>query len=59
MDQDFLGAVIVYKQALPFDSLEKIQHVIREIARVVVSDKATVAIPADDAIELGVEIFKF
>ena len=59
MDQDLLGAVIVYKQAKPFDSLEKIQHVVREIARVAVSDKATVAIPADDAIELGVEIFKF
>ena len=54
-----LKNVIVYKQALPFDSLEKIQHVIRKIARVVVSDKATVAIPADDAIELCVEIFKF
>lgn len=53
-----LKNVIVYKQALPFDSLEKIQHVIHEIARVAVSDKSTVAIPADDAIELGVEIFK-
>lgn len=59
MDQDLLGAVIVYKQAKPFDSLEKIQHVIHEIARVAVSDKATVAIPADDAIELGGKIFKF
>ena len=59
MDQDHLGAGIVYKQALPFDSLEKIQHVIREIARVAVSDKPTVAIPADDAIELGGNIFKF
>lgn len=58
MDQDLLGAVIVYKQALPFDSLEKIQHVIHEIACVAVSDKPTVAIPADDAIELGVKIFK-
>ena len=57
--QDLLGTVVVYKQALPFDSLEKIQHVVHEIARVAVSDKATVAIPADDAIELGVEIFKF
>lgn len=57
--QDILGAVIVYKQALPFDSLEKIQHVVHEIARVAVSDKPTVAIPADDAVELGVEIFKF
>ena len=59
MDQDLLGAVIIYKQALPFDSLEKIQHVVHEIVRGAVSDKPTVAIPADDAIELGVEIFKF
>ena len=59
MDQDLLGAVIIYKQALPFDSLEKIQHVVHEIVRIAVSDKPTVAIPADDAIELGVEIFKF
>ena len=58
MVQDLLGAVIVYKQALPFDSLEKIQHVVHEIARVAVSDKATVAIPAYDAIELGGKIFK-
>ncbi|SHL50687.1 hypothetical protein [Fibrobacter sp. UWH4] len=57
--QDILGSVIVYKQALPFDSLEKIQHVIREIARISVSDKATVAIPADDAIELDGKILKF
>jgi hypothetical protein len=59
MDQDLLGAVIVYKQAKPFDSLKKIQHVVHEIVRVAVSDKPTVAIPADDAVELGVEIFKF
>lgn len=59
MDQDLLGAVIVYKQAKPFDSLEKILHVVHEIVRVAVSDKATVAIPADDAIELGGEIIKF
>lgn len=59
MDQDLLGAVIVYKQAKPFDSLEKIQHVVREITRIAVSDKATVAIPADDAVKLGGEIFKF
>ena len=45
MDQDLLGAVIVYKQAKPFDSLEKIQHVIHEIARVTVSDKARVNSP--------------
>ena len=36
-----------------------IQHVVHEIVRVAVSDKLTVAIPADDAVELGVEIFKF
>jgi hypothetical protein len=59
MDQDLLGSVIVYKQALPFDSLEKIQRVVHEIARIAVSDKPTVAIPADDAIELGGKIFKF
>ena len=59
MDQDLLGAVIVYIQALPLDSLEKIQHVVHEIARIAVSDKATVAIAADDAIELGGKIFKF
>lgn len=59
MDQDLLGSVIVYKQALSFDSLEKIQHVVREITRIAVSDKASVAIPADDAVELGGEIFKF
>ena len=57
--QDIHGAVIVYKQAKPFDSLEKIQHVVHEIAHVAVSDKAAVAIPAEDAVELGVEIFKF
>jgi len=56
--QDILGAVIVYKQALPFDSLEKIQHVVREIMRIAVSDKPTIAIPAEDAVELGAEIFK-
>jgi len=59
MDQDLLGSVIVYKQALSFDSLEKIQHIIHEITRGAVSDKATVAIPADDAVELGGEIIKF
>ena len=59
MDQDLLGSAIVYKQALPFDSLEKIQHVVHEIARIAVSDKPTVAIPAEDAVELGVEIFMF
>ncbi len=59
VSQDILGAVIIYKQALPFDSFEKIQHVVHEIARVAVSDKTTVAIPADDAVELGVDIFKF
>ena len=59
IDQDLLGAVIVYKLVLPFDSLEKIQHVVHEIVRVAVSDKPTIAIPADDAIELGVEIFKY
>lgn len=59
MDQDLLGAVIVYIQAKPFDSFEKIQHVVHEIVRVTVSDKATVAIAADDAIELGGKIFKF
>ena len=59
MDQDLLGSVIVYKQALPFDSLEKIQHVVHEIVRVAVSDKPTVAIPADDAVEQGGKIFKF
>lgn len=59
MDQDLLGAVIVYKKAKPFDSLEKIQHVVHEIARVAVSDKPTVAIPADDAVELDGKIFKF
>ena len=59
MDQDLLGAVIVYKQAKPFDSLKKIQHVVHEIACVAVSDKASVARPADDAVELGGEIFKF
>lgn len=59
MDQDLLGAVIVYKQAKPFDSFEKIQHVVHEIARIAVSDKPTIAIPADGAVELGVEIFKF
>ena len=36
-----------------------IQHVVHEIVRVAVSDKPTIAIPADDAVELGVEIFKF
>jgi hypothetical protein len=40
MDQDLLGSVIVYKQALSFDSLEKIQHIIHEITRGAVSDKA-------------------
>lgn len=45
MDQDFLGAVIVYKQAKPFDSLKKIQHIVHEIACIAVSDKARVNSP--------------
>ena len=45
MDQDLLGAVIDYKQAKPFDSLKKIQHVVHEIACVAVSDKARVNSP--------------
>lgn len=43
-------------ESVDFDS---IQHVVHEIVRVAVSDKPTIAIPADDAVELGVEIFKF
>ncbi|OWV05095.1 hypothetical protein B7993_09025 [Fibrobacter sp. UWH3] len=43
-------------ESVDFDS---IQHVVHEIVRVAVSDMPSIAIPADDAVELGVEIFKF
>ena len=55
------GAILEPRQPRYFQTVDfrEVAFVLEQFARVAVSDKPTVAIPADDAVELGVEIFKF